>query len=321
VRFILLILLMAVPAFGQPASFEEVTAFEAGMMEPSPPAERAIALELLSLGSTDRFIEIGCGDGRVLVEAMVTAPDSATAVGVEINPAVAAAARLRVEHEGLSDRVDVATADARLIDMSAFTAAYVYLGGYEDLTRELAPKLVGKRVVSIGHKIPTLAGGEQFGNVWYYRKAKLEQATTAAATAKPVSGSKPVLTIVMAPSNIYCPACELLKADIAAGKLSQFEIQYSATLLGRSYPEVQYVTSTGNTAWVSGWPAWSVVSSAAVSQVESVQASAASPVVARRSNSATWTYGGRSYSLSNYRPCGWRGCPMCNKWRRLTGSQ
>lgn len=313
-RHLLLILLLAVPAFGQEADFEEVTAYEIGMMEPTPPDVRAVAIELLALGATDRFIEIGCGDGRVLVDAMLKTPASATAVGVEIDPALSLVARMRVREAGLNRRVKVATADARLIDMSSFTAAYVYLGGYDELTREIAPKLVGKRVVSIGHELPGMTGGEKFSHVWLYREAKLApQAAVAPAVA---ATEKPVLTVVMAPSNMYCQACETLKADIAAGKLSQYNIRYETRLKGRSYPEIRFTNGEGNLQWFNGWPAWASLPS--VTTVATKTKTKKKVVtVAQRASKPTWTYGGRTYSVFGYTRCGWAGCPMCKKWERV----
>jgi SAM-dependent methyltransferase len=316
-----------------PEIFAEATGDDTGMVENAPAHMRAVAIELAALGENDRFAEIGCGDGRVLVDAMLQAPESCTAVGIEIDPALALVARMRVREAGLQDRVQIACVDARLVDYSSFTVVYMYLGGFVDLTGALAPKLDGKRIVTISHPVPGMRGGEQFSHVWLYRKAEYVGQRTQQAASKPTQAQpqppvikcdyKPTLYVVY--SSGYCPPCEKLKADIAAGKLSDFNIVQSGTLKGRSFPEVRFTNpETGLDEFVNGWPNWGFIQglrakygTKAVETVASPPASRQAPFVEAGGEEPMWTWNGVPYPLLRYQPCSWSGCDMCNTWRGL----
>ncbi len=68
----------------------------------------------------DLVLDIGCGDGRVLVEA--ARRFGCRARGIEIDPGLAAAARARVADAGLTDRIEIMEADAGAADPSALVA-------------------------------------------------------------------------------------------------------------------------------------------------------------------------------------------------------
>ncbi|MEZ5408966.1 MAG: amino acid adenylation domain-containing protein [Acidimicrobiales bacterium] len=62
----------------------------------------------------DLVLDIGCGDGRVLVEA--ARRFGCRARGIEIDPRLASAARARVAEAGLADRIEIVEADAAATD-------------------------------------------------------------------------------------------------------------------------------------------------------------------------------------------------------------
>lgn len=140
--------------------------FEAAQ-EPTPDKIIADMLNLLDLDPSDKYADIGCGDGRLLIRAYEKY--GCKGVGVEIDPDKAEEARQNVKRRGLSDHISIIEGDAR--DNDKFdpvslkvTAASAYL--YPELLQELLPKLSKiKTVASPFHEIPGL-GMTQTGDVW-----------------------------------------------------------------------------------------------------------------------------------------------------------
>lgn len=71
----------------------------------SPSSDELIeaALDLAEVGQGTRLLDLGCGDGRVLVAA---AERGADVRGIEINPGLARVSRRALEDKGLAGRVD-----------------------------------------------------------------------------------------------------------------------------------------------------------------------------------------------------------------------
>jgi SAM-dependent methyltransferase len=120
-------------------------------------------LRLAKVGAGDRFVDLGCGDGRLLV--LATRDFGAErAVGYETDAGLAALARKSAEAEGLSGRVDVRQQDARSADLSDCTVVTLYLstGGNTQLLPVLATLPPSARVVSFhwpiegAHPVSTL---------------------------------------------------------------------------------------------------------------------------------------------------------------------
>lgn len=76
------------------------------------------------LASGGAYLELGCGVGGGLLSTVQVFP-SCTAVGVELNPAIAEEISRRAEALGVADRVETRCMDVRTIaDASAFDVAY-----------------------------------------------------------------------------------------------------------------------------------------------------------------------------------------------------
>jgi precorrin-6B methylase 2 len=132
--------------------------------QPTPSRVIDQIMDALSLSSDDTFADIGCGDGRILIDAVTRF--GCKAVGVEIDPAKADEARKRVAEAGLSHMITIVTGDAKDFDPKkyAVTAGVAYL--YPDLLAKLRPMLETIPVlITPFHKVEGLVM-DQRGDLW-----------------------------------------------------------------------------------------------------------------------------------------------------------
>ncbi len=112
--------------------------------------------KLLDLKEDDVFYDLGCGDGRVVVEAAKRFPVKKV-VCVELRKELAEETRRRAKKEGVADRVQVIEGDFFKINLSEATAIYMYL--LTSVNEALKPKLKrelrpGTRIVTLDFPIP-----------------------------------------------------------------------------------------------------------------------------------------------------------------------
>lgn len=98
------------------------------------------ALEIVNLSRDDVFVDLGCGDGAVLLRAAERF--GVFSVGYEINPALVKIARRRVKSAGLQDLIDIVHSDLFLADLSRFDVIYVYPSPM--VTAKLSEKIVAE---------------------------------------------------------------------------------------------------------------------------------------------------------------------------------
>jgi SAM-dependent methyltransferase len=115
------------------------------------------ALELAALRPGERLIDLGCGEGNVLVVA--AGKYGAYAVGVELNPVLALRAAARVRKAGLDGYVDIVVGDLYSFDCSRFDVVFCYPS--PAASRRLSLKLLseckpGSRVVVHGYPLEGL---------------------------------------------------------------------------------------------------------------------------------------------------------------------
>jgi len=91
---------------------------------PSPLNVIDAALNMVEVKPGEIFVDLGCGDGTVLVKA--AEKFKTFCVGFEINPDLAMLARRRVKTYGVGFLVDVVCADLFTISLSKFNVIYVY---------------------------------------------------------------------------------------------------------------------------------------------------------------------------------------------------
>ena len=114
----------------------------------TPPVIVEQMLSFARVGPGDVVYDLGCGDGRVVIEA---ARRGARGVGVELDPNVARQARDNARRSRVSDRIEILEQDALSVDLSKATVVSLYLSraSNEKLRPRLQAQLPpGARIVS-----------------------------------------------------------------------------------------------------------------------------------------------------------------------------
>jgi hypothetical protein len=116
---------------------------------PTPPAVVDAMLGLAGVGPADYLIDLGSGDGRIVIAA--AKQRGARGMGVEIDSALVGAARREAQREGVAGRVEFREQNLFTTDIDRATVVTMYL--YPRLMLQLRPRLFtelkpGTRVVS-----------------------------------------------------------------------------------------------------------------------------------------------------------------------------
>lgn len=136
---------------------------------PTPSEKLIRMLRLAQLVPGERLVDIGSGDGRLVIEA---AREGAKAYGFELNPALVWWSRRKIRAAHLEGQVEISWKDFWRQDFSSFDVVTVYgishiMGALEKkLLRELHP---GSRVVSNTFPFPSWKGDSE-GGVFLYVK-------------------------------------------------------------------------------------------------------------------------------------------------------
>jgi ribosomal protein L11 methylase PrmA len=109
-------------------------------------------IELAQPGPSDTVYDLGCGDGRVVIEAV--ARSGARGVGVDLDPKLIRRATENAARAGLSERVTFRTEDLFATDLREATVVMLFL--WPEINVRLLPKLLrelppGARIVSNWH--------------------------------------------------------------------------------------------------------------------------------------------------------------------------
>lgn len=121
----------------------------------SPPKVVDRMLELAGIKPGETLYDLGCGDGRVLIAAVEKY--NAKAIGVEINPKVAARAESWIKKAGVESQARVIQGDLLDVDLTGADVVVIYLERH--LNEQLRPRLEkylkpGARVVSHDYPVP-----------------------------------------------------------------------------------------------------------------------------------------------------------------------
>jgi len=122
--------------------------------EPSAPEVVTAMLELAQVTDQDVVVDLGCGDGRIVIEAAKRY--GARGVCVDIDARRIEDARANAASSGVVDRIEFREQDAMKTDLKGATVVTLFLS--PDLNLALRPKLErelppGTRVVSHWHRM------------------------------------------------------------------------------------------------------------------------------------------------------------------------
>jgi precorrin-6B methylase 2 len=115
----------------------------------TPPEVVLAMLEAARVTREDIVYDLGCGDGRIVIEA--ARKYGARAVGIDLNPDRIKEAQANASSIGVSDRVSFIQKDFFDADLGSATVVTLYL--LPEVNRELLPRLLralkpGTRIVS-----------------------------------------------------------------------------------------------------------------------------------------------------------------------------
>jgi hypothetical protein len=120
-----------------------------GPYVPTPPAVVEAMLELAGVGRRDFVVDLGSGDGRIVLAA--AKKFGARGLGVEIDPQLVAKSNEAARRLGLAERARFVVRDVLEADLSGATVVTLYL--FPEMMKALQPKLLkelkpGARIVS-----------------------------------------------------------------------------------------------------------------------------------------------------------------------------
>ncbi len=119
-------------------------------------------LQLAQLAPGDVVYDLGCGDGRVVIEA--ARRSGARGVGVDLDPKLVRRAQARAAEAGVSERVSFRTQDLFATDVHDASVVLLFL--WPEINRRLLPKLLaelrpGTRIVSNMHDMGDYAPSQR----------------------------------------------------------------------------------------------------------------------------------------------------------------
>ncbi len=134
-----------------------------------------LVFEALGLGEGDVFADLGCGDGRVAIEAARRYPVRAS-ICLEARSDLVERAMGNVREAGLEDRVLVVRGDFFKSPLRGVTAVYMYL--LTSINEALKPKLSselprGARVATLDFTIPGWRPVRVLGDSGWQRRVYL----------------------------------------------------------------------------------------------------------------------------------------------------
>ena len=146
----LVAVLLGLAAIATPAAQPAVLA----PYSPTPTDVVDRMLRLAGVGARDVVYDLGCGDGRIVIEA--ARMHGARGVGIDIDPELIAQAQANAQKAGVSALVTFRVQDAMTVDVSEATVVTLYLLAASNvklrplLTQALRP---GARIVSHNYPI------------------------------------------------------------------------------------------------------------------------------------------------------------------------
>ncbi len=137
---------------------------------PTPPRTLQIMLRLANISPSDHVVDLGSGDGRMVVAAAKQGATSA--IGFEIHPGLVKLANLNIKKARLEKMAHVKNQSMWHADISQATVVFLYQLPY--VMKKLGGKLKtelprGARVISNAFPIPDWKPITQEKNVYVYK--------------------------------------------------------------------------------------------------------------------------------------------------------
>ena len=150
-RWAILLAIVSLPAWAQDQPYSSKLAPYVA----SPVRVVDLMLEIAKVKPGETVLDLGSGDGRILIAAVEKY--KAKAIGVEISPKLVAEAAVRIQRAGLADQVRVIHGDVLQADLTGADVVTMYLA--TQTNAELRPRLEkflkpGARVVSHDYAVP-----------------------------------------------------------------------------------------------------------------------------------------------------------------------
>ncbi len=126
-------------------------------------------VEIAKLKEGDKVLDLGSGDGRILIEA---AKIGATGVGYEIDPILVMESRQKVKKAGVEDKVEIKLKNMWQADFNQADVIFVYLfPKYLDKLKKLLKENLTRpvTVISNDYQIPGKKRDKQEKNIYLYK--------------------------------------------------------------------------------------------------------------------------------------------------------
>ncbi|MBT7309849.1 MAG: methyltransferase domain-containing protein [Candidatus Pacebacteria bacterium] len=129
-------------------------------------------LELAELKSGEKVVDLGSGDGRILI-ALVKANPDITAVGIELNPTYVKLSRANIQKAGLSEKIEIKKSSFWKEDLSKCNVIVTYC--IKRVMGKLEKKLKNEikestKVISVFFQFPTWKPKIESGDIRLYQK-------------------------------------------------------------------------------------------------------------------------------------------------------
>ena len=138
--------------WGLSASLSHAQRAPAVRYEPSPPDVVQAMMDLAAVKAGDVVYDLGCGDGRIVIEA---AKLGARAVCVDIDPVRIAEAQQNARRAGVAERIQFRNDDLFAVELRDATVVMLFLS--QEFNDKLRPRLQalprGTRIVSHWHNM------------------------------------------------------------------------------------------------------------------------------------------------------------------------
>ncbi len=135
------------------AIFLLFTTFTGAPYVPTTPAIVKTMCELGEIKPGQRVIDLGCGDGTILIKAAKSY--GAQCIGVELNPMVALFARIKIRMAGVQDRVKIIRGNMFDVELPEIDIVMMYLlpKATNKITARLKARYPHMTVISHGFEL------------------------------------------------------------------------------------------------------------------------------------------------------------------------